>query len=55
VSDISSIFEEANSLRSFAENHGLDKEYMNGVRRSDAFIFDEVDWNLETYMDSDIL
>jgi hypothetical protein len=55
MSDISSIFEEANSLRSFAENHGLDKEYMNGVRRSDAFIFDEVDWNLETYMDSDIL
>jgi len=47
----SSIFEEANSLRCFAENHGLDKEYMNGVRRSGAFIFDEVDWNLDSYQD----
>lgn len=49
--DIRNIFDEVNSLRSFAENHGIEKEYMNGVRRSDAFILDECEWNADTYMD----
>lgn len=55
VNDVSNIFEEANSLRRFAENHGLDKEYMNGVRRSDSFIFDEMNWSVDNYLDCDII
>jgi len=55
-SEIRSIFEEARSLRSFAENHGIGKNLTTSVRRSpNAFIFDDSNWCATTYMNIDTL
>lgn len=52
---IREIFEEARSLRQFAENHGVDN-YDTSVRRSAiGFIFDDCNWNATTYMNIDAI
>lgn len=53
---IREIFEEARSLRQFAQNHGIGKNYDTSVRRSAlGFIFDECSWNATTYMNLDAI
>lgn len=52
--EIRSIFEEARSLRTFAENHGILKNLLTAVRRSpNAFIFEDSNWCATSYMNID--
>lgn len=53
---IRNTFEEARSLRQFANNHGIGKMFDTSVRRSvSGFVFDECDWCATTYMNLDAI
>lgn len=53
---IRNTFEEARSLRTFANNHGIGKMFDASVRRSaSGFVFDGSDWCATTYMNLDAI